>query len=133
MKNRNTKWYTMDKKAIALVLIILVTLPLITGCVEEEIKNHKPLVTFSYPQDGIIVSQLVMISGMAFDPDGNDSLIRVEVRINDDEWSIADGTTKWSFEWRAYEIDNGLHNIHVRAWDGTDHSDVEEINVRVGA
>ena len=120
----------MDKRVIALTLVILVAIPLFSGCLEDVDSNEKPLVFINYPLDGMTVSNIVMISGEASDPDGDDELVYVEVKI-DDKWNIADGTTKWSYDWRAYEIDDGLYNIYVRAWDGTDHSDVEEINVRV--
>ncbi len=130
ISNRNSIWYTMDKRVIALILVISVAVPLFSGCIGEVDSNEKPLVSIAYPLDGTTVSNIVMISGEASDPDGDDALVYIEVKIND-EWNIADGTTKWSYEWRAYEIDDGLHTVHVRAWDGTDHSEVEEITVRV--
>lgn len=122
----------MDKKVIAILLIISVTLPLLSGCIGEKISgNEKPLVKIIYPTDGMTVSNIVMISGTAYDPDGNTTLVRVEVMINDGEWNIADGTTKWSYDWRTYEINNSLYTIRVRSWDGTDCSDVEEITLKV--
>jgi hypothetical protein len=77
------------------------------------------------------VYSLVMISGTASDPDGDTTLEKVEVMINDNGWNIAEGTTKWSFDWRTYEIDDDLYNIRVRSWDGTDYSEVKEVTVRV--
>ena len=130
ISDRDSIWYTMDKRVIALILVISVAVPLFSGCIGEVDSNEKPLVSIDYPLDGMTVSNIVMISGEASDPDGDDELVYVEVKI-DDKWNIADGTTKWSYEWRAYEIDDGLYIICVRAWDGTDYSDVEEITVRV--
>jgi len=122
----------MDKKVIAVLLFISVTLPLFSGCIGEKgSTNEKPLAEITYPGDGTTVSNIVMISGTASDPDGDATLLRVEVMINDDNWNIADGTTKWSYDWRTYEIDNSIYAIHVRSWDGTDYSDVKEITVKV--
>ena len=130
ISDRDSIWYTMDKRVIASILVISVVVPLFSGCIGEVDSNEKPLVFIDYPLEGMTVSNIVMISGEAFDPDGDEELVYVEVKI-DDKWNIADGTTKWSYEWRAYEIDDGLYTIHVRAWDGTDNSDVEEINIIV--
>jgi len=122
----------MDKTVIAILIIILVTVPLFSGCLGEKgLGNEIPLVKISYPRDGAIVSNIVMISGTASDPDGDTTLKKVEVKINDDEWNIADGTTKWSYDWRTYEINNSVYTIRVRSWDGTDYSSVEEIKVNV--
>jgi len=119
----------MDKNVIVLLIFVSVTLSLFSGCIEEESGNEKPLVEITYPYDGATVSGLVMISGMASDPDGKDAIKRVEVMVNDSEWDDAEGTTKWSYDWRAYEIDDGTYSIHVRSWDGIDYSEVEEINL----
>ncbi len=122
----------MDKKAIAIILIISVALPLFSGCIGEKgLSNESPLVKITYPRNGADVSNIVMISGTASDPDGDATIVKVEVKVNDDEWNIADGTTKWSYDWRTYEIDNSLYTIRVRSWDGTDYSSVEEIKVNV--
>jgi hypothetical protein len=122
----------MDKKVIAIILIILLTLPVFSGCIGEKgISNEPPLVKISYPGDGAIVSNIVMISGTASDPDGDTTIVKVEVKVNDGEWNIADGTTKWSYDWRTYEINNSLYSICVRSWDGTDYSSVEEIKVNL--
>ena len=119
----------MDKNVIVLLIFVSVTLSLFSGCIEEESVNEKPLVEITYPHDGMIVSGLVMISGVASDPDSKDAIKRVEVMVNDSEWDDAEGTTKWSYDWRAYEIDDGTYSIRVRSWDGIDYSEFEEINI----
>lgn len=132
MNKRNCIWYTMDKKVIAILLFVSVIVPLLSGCIGEKgYGNEKPLVEVAYPHSGVTVSSLVMISGTASDPDGDETMVRVEVNINDDEWNVAEGITKWSYDWRTYEIDEGSYTIRVRSWDGTDYSDVEEITVNV--
>ena len=122
----------MDKRVVAALLFISMILQFFSGCLEEDrVSNEVPLLEITYPRNGGTVSSIVMISGTASDPDGDDTLVNVEVMINDGEWNVADGTTKWSFDWRTYEIDDGLYHISVRAWDGTDYSEIEEISVRV--
>jgi len=129
---RYYKWYTMEKKAVALILFVLVTLPLFSGCLEENGNgNQLPTVDINYPSNGMTVSGLVKIFGDASDPDGDKTLEKVEVMINDSEWTIAEGTANWSFDWVTYQVSNAHYDICVRAWDGTDYSDIEEIAVVV--
>lgn len=132
MKQRTIVWYTMDKRVIAVLLFVSVAVPLFSGCIEEDIVagNAMPLVEIVYPISGMTVSNIVMVSGTASDPDGDDAMVVVEVMI-DDEWYLAEGNRKWSFDWRTYEIDDGLYTIRVRSWDGVDYSEVEEITIRV--
>ena len=122
----------MDKRIIALLLVFFLAMPLFSGCFEKEGPlNEMPSVEIEYPRSGATVSNLVMISGSATDPDGDDTIIQVEVKIDDGEWNIADGTAKWSFDWRTYENDDGVYSIFVRSWDGIVYSETQEIRVRV--
>lgn len=122
----------MNKKIIAVMLFVLVTVPFFSGCLEESgTHDTKPVVEIISPANGDTVSNIIIISGTASDADGNDTIKKVEVKINDLKWNNAMGTTKWSFDWRTYEIDDGLYNISVRCWDGTYYSEVKEINVYV--
>ena len=123
----------MDKKKIIVViLIVAVILPLIFIYSEEDkvAINKKPIVGIGYPYDGATVSKIVTISGTASDPDGDDNLLKVEIMING-EWYRVEGNTKWSYEWRTYEIEDNTYNIDVRSWDGADYSEIEEIKIRV--
>ena len=112
----------MDKNVIVLLIFVSVTLSLFSGCIEEESINKKPIVEIAYPHEGMVVSGLIMISGAASDPDGEDTIKRVEVMVNDSKWDNAEGTSLWSYDWRAFEIDDGAYNIRVRCWDGIDYS-----------
>ena len=123
----------MDKKIIALTLVILITVGLFSGCLgENNGVNDNPVVEITYPSDGKTVSGIVMISGIATDPDGDDTLDCVEVMIDDNgEWLSAKGTTKWSFDWNIYDLESGLYIIKVRASDSFLYSEIDEITVRV--
>ena len=123
----------MDKRVIAIFVVLLIALPLFFVFSEEKgyISNESPYVTIENPNDGESVSDIVMISGTASDPNGDDTLVAVEVRINDGEWEIAEGVTLWSYEWVTYGYDDGFYVIHVRSWDGIDYSDIEEITIQL--
>ncbi len=120
------------KKIIALLLIIAVILPLIFIYFEEDKVNlnRKPNVEITYPYDGAVVSKIVTVSGTATDPDGDDNLLKVEVTINN-KWDTAEGNNLWSYEWKAFEIEDGFYTVKVRSWDGTDYSKIKKINIKV--
>lgn len=120
------------KKIIALLLIIAVILPLIFVYFQEEKVNYnrKPIVEITYPYDGAVVSKIVTVSGTATDPDDDDDILKVEVKI-DNKWNIAEGKNIWSYEWKAFEIEDGFYTVKVRSWDGTYYSKIKEINIKV--
>jgi len=124
----------MDKKLIAIFIVVSLLVTLFSGCLGEDTdkSNEKPVITISYPINNKKVSSLVMISGTSTDPDGDDDLIRVEVKIDDGEWETADGTTKWSYDWNTYEYKDGVYTINARSWDGEEYSDVQTITVEIG-
>ena len=71
----------MDKKIIVILLVISITLPLFSGCLEKKGReNHIPNVEITYPLDGDTVSKIVTISGKASDPDDDKTLKRIEVK-----------------------------------------------------
>ena len=123
----------MEKKLIAVFIVITLLVTLFSGCLGEDTdkSNEKPIITISYPIDNKKVSSLVMISGTSTDPDGDDDLIRVEVKINEGEWETADGTTKWSYDWNTYEYEDGVYTIYARSWDGEEYSDVQTLTVEI--
>jgi hypothetical protein len=120
------------KKILAVILIVAVVFPIVFIYFEEEKVevNEKPLVEIVYPKDGSTVSKLVTISGSASDPDGDDNLLSVEIRTNG-EWISVEGNTKWSYEWKTYDLEEDIYIINVRSWDGADYSEIEEIKIRI--
>ena len=123
-------------KKIGLILTFIIIASLIFllffGYIKIEggTTNHKPTININYPLDGSTVSKIVTISGTAFDLDGNETLEKVEILI-DNEWRDASGTTKWLYTWEIYKIKDGLFTINVRSWDGIDYSDYDEIKLNV--
>ena len=68
----------MKKKAISLLLIIIMALPLFSGCLEENSNgNVIPSIEIIYPTNRMTVSGLVKIYGVSFDKDGDKTLKRV--------------------------------------------------------
>lgn len=121
----------MDKRIIALVIVIAIVIPIFFINFEEEpVANKIPVVEILYPYNGASISRIVAIRGTAHDPDGNDSLLEVEVKINN-QWMPANGNVDWNYEWSVYQVQDGLYNVGVRAFDGQDHSKIEEIQIRI--
>ena len=113
-------------------MIILLNCGLFSGCLGQESNiNNKPSVEITYPQNGMIVSQNIGINGDASDPDGNNTLLSVQVKIDDGDWNAANGTTKWSYNWATNSVNDGSHNVSVRAWDGAYYSNAESIEMDV--
>ena len=123
----------MIRKPAAVLVLLVLLLSVLSGCFgEDESKaNKQPSIFISYPHDKTQVSNLVMISGTASDPNGNTDVRKIEVRIEKNKWLTADGTTKWSFDWNTYNLDNGIYTVQVRAWDGALFSEIKQILVEV--
>lgn len=119
---------------LAVLLVILLILPVLyfSGYVDQVIiRNQKPAVRITYPQNDQTIYNLVMISGIASDADRNDIVTKVEIKIGEKDWVLAEGTTLWSYEWNAYEDTEGSYTIHARAYDGKQYSDENIITVRL--
>lgn len=122
----------MHKKSASILIIVILLVPLFSGCLDEDKdSNNKPTIVISYPVNNQKVSSLVIISGTSTDPDGDDDLVQVEIKIDDDKWLIVDGTTKWSYDWNVFELKDGIYSISARSWDGKGYSDVQEISIEV--
>jgi len=93
--------------------------------------NKKPIVTITYPYDGTTISRLVMISGTASDPDKEDNISSVEVKIGENKWTTATGTTLWSYDWTTFTAQNGRYTISVRSYDGKEFSAIQSITLTV--
>ncbi len=103
----------------------------ITVTVNNPIPNNPPVVSISHPSNGSTVSGTVTISGNASDSDGNETLVRMEIRIDSGNWKNATGTTSWSYDWNTKKTSNGNHTIEVRAWDGINYSSIDSIVLNV--
>jgi len=105
--------------------------------VHNEPENQRPRVEITAPLQGDRINGVVEIEVAAMDPDGNDGLEMVYVRIDRGEWhnatfhDDAEGHSLWSFLWDTTTVDNGEHHIHAMAFDGEDESELHTIGVAV--
>ncbi len=93
--------------------------------------NRKPNVSITSISPGQELSGEVNITGDASDEDGDDDIIRVEVRIDGGSWQNATGTSRWSFLLDTSDLSNGDHMLSFRAYDGTDYSTTVEVPITV--
>ncbi|KYK21453.1 hypothetical protein AYK21_04730 [Thermoplasmatales archaeon SG8-52-2] len=96
---------------------------------EEGGENLPPTVEITYPEEGDIVNETVIITGISDDPDG--TVEYVEVKIDDEGWETATGTTTWTKVWNTEEYSEGYHTVSARSYDGEDFSDNYTVNVIV--
>jgi subtilisin family serine protease len=90
-----------------------------------------PSVWIGAPLDGEKVTGIVSITGGAFDPDVFDDVERVEVKIETEDWVVANGTNDWEYQWDTTMFNNGWYNISAMAYDGEDNSSEYRISVRL--
>jgi hypothetical protein len=111
---------------IVTAIALSVTLVMASG-----LRAQPPAVTITSPQEGATVSGTIMVQGNASDPDGNGTLHRVEIRIDNGTWRYADGNTSWTYTWDTTTVQDGEHSIAARSYDGTSYSPVVSRNVTV--
>jgi len=75
------------------------------------------------------VYNIVTISGTATVTKGN--IQAIEDRIDDGAWSLNDGADEWSFLWDTTTVENGLHKVYIRSYDGIEYSNEFELPLKV--
>ncbi|PNX50490.1 MAG: hypothetical protein BV456_06520 [Thermoplasmata archaeon M8B2D] len=96
------------------------------------LKNlHGPRVKITYPTDNEVVSGQVNILGNANDPDGDETIQYIKIKIDDGNWDIALGTNLWNYNWYTNSVDDGEHTISAISFDGSTLSYIDEITVYV--
>lgn len=93
--------------------------------------NSHPSVSISYPGSEEYISDTVVITGVASDPNGDHELEKVFVRIDDGSWNTASGTTSWSYSWDTTSVDDGEHVIEAKSNDGILDSVIDSVTVNV--
>lgn len=97
--------------------------------------NFPPVCEITSPTDGEVVSEWVTFRGNASDPDDNDSLLRVEVRLVgmdgdfESDWMEVVGGINWSVEFNTSTVLNGAYKVEARAHDGRSYSNVDSITI----
>ncbi|MCX5726698.1 MAG: Ig-like domain-containing protein [Candidatus Saganbacteria bacterium] len=83
-----------------------------------------PAITITYPADKSVVnSNPITVTGTASD---NQSVSKVEVRVNGGAWSLATGTTSWS---RPVNLTPGPNIIDIKATDGQGNANCKTITI----
>jgi len=80
------------------------------------------------------VSSIFHIEGNTTDPDGNDDIARMSIRITPDplpEFTQFDGAAKWHYDWDTNEVPDGTYCIWIRAEDKEGMGGVAIFNVSV--
>lgn len=91
--------------------------------------NQRPDCDINSPGTGDTLTGTYTIRGDASDPDG--SVKRVEVKIDNGDWTTANGKTSWSIEWDTKTVKNGEHTIYARSYDGEDYSTTDKVTITV--
>ena len=82
-----------------------------------------------YPEEGQTVTGTITIRGTADDYEG--IVEYVEVKIDDENWGNASGTTNWTYQWNTTQYSDGNHIIYARSYDGENYSKDDMVNVIV--
>ncbi|UCE38295.1 MAG: winged helix-turn-helix transcriptional regulator [Thermoplasmata archaeon] len=92
--------------------------------VDNEEENHPPGIAIVEPEDGATVGGLVNIWICAWDPDDNEEIQQVWVKIDGGDWDeatfveIDDEGSWWVYEWDTTSEENGWHHIYAKTTDG---------------
>jgi hypothetical protein len=93
--------------------------------------NQPPNIEILSPKDDDTITGIVNIYGNASDPNGNETLTQVEIRIDDKPWQNATGTNYWNYSWNTDNETEGIHTIKARSYDGEIYSNDFVVNVTV--
>jgi len=91
--------------------------------------NRIPTCDISLPPSGSEAEGTLNVSGTADDLDG--FIERVEVRLDNGSWMIAEGTTSWSILLDSAATPNGNHTLYAHSFDGQDYSEIAAIQIIV--
>ncbi|RLF61114.1 MAG: hypothetical protein DRN37_01560, partial [Thermoplasmata archaeon] len=91
--------------------------------------NAPPTCEITAPPAYSAVNGTVTISGTASDADG--TVQSVYVKIGEENWQVANGTTAWNLEWDTAGMANGFYDISAYSYDGEDISPMDSIVVTV--
>ena len=90
--------------------------------------DRTPIVTIENPLMGETHTGSLMVEGLA-----NDDLeiVKVELRIESGNWTVVEGTEKWSHVLELSGYDEGNLTVEVRAFDGIHYSQVTSVTFTV--
>jgi hypothetical protein len=77
-----------------------------------------PIIVLQSPSNDAVVAGSVTLSGTATD---NVSVQKVEVRLDNGPWLVANGTSAWNYSLNSSNFLNGPHQVAVRATDSANN------------
>jgi len=86
--------------------------------------NEQPTVAIRLPAWGYTVTGTYVASGTAADDSG---VTGVVVRIDEGEWAMASGTGEWTYAIDSTSLDDGMHTLEARSYDGVLQSEVDRV------
>lgn len=89
----------------------------------------QPVVSISNPKEGQEVSGSIKVSGTARMDAG--TITKVQVKLDEDDWKDAKGTTQWAFNIDTTGLSNGKHSVSVRALTADTESEIRTVNFEV--
>lgn len=93
------------------------------------VSNNKPTIEILEPEDDSVVEGVITVKGTAFDEDGNEDLVRIEIKIGDEDWNEATGKSDWSFDLDTTKYNDGIYQVSAKSYDGQEYSDIQSINL----
>ncbi|MHA2264131.1 MAG: NosD domain-containing protein [Candidatus Thorarchaeota archaeon] len=91
--------------------------------------NTIPTCSIVSPPSGVTMKGVHTLSGTATDFEG--LVEKVEIRVNDGEWTQVSGTVTWFYRLDTSQMVDGTHTIHARSYDGLTYSDIADIVIIV--
>ena len=91
-------------------------------------RNLRPRVEMLAPVEGGTHNGTLLIHGTAWD---DLEVVRVEIRIDNADWSQVSGTTSWSYELDTTQLASAQHIVEVRCTDGSWVSLIRAVNFTV--
>ena len=107
------------------IIIAIAVIPQINVEKEPTINNltdGEMILIINNLTDGMIIEEDYCIDGSANHSNGN--IVSVQVRINNDNWGHANGTSQWYYWLHIDDLSNGHHNLSFKCWDGKKYSDI---------
>jgi subtilisin family serine protease len=92
-------------------------------------KNVLPEVAITSHKDGDKIYGTTTISGVASDSDGK--IESVEIKIDNTNWTVVNGTASWFYNLSTISLNNGSHTIGIRVYDGEEYSKEQHIALTV--
>jgi hypothetical protein len=87
-----------------------------------EVEVPPPGVEIQWPAPGARLSGVISVAGSSSTPAAERSIRRIELRIDNGTWSVANGTLSWDYLLDTSNLRPGVHLVEARAFDGTEYS-----------